>query len=81
MSRLSAYVLGLSLLVAAVVLLPLPRTVGGSAGSLLAHFRVVLHVVFPVDFHFLGVATGSLMVLEGSGCGASLIMAYLLTPM
>ena len=54
---------------------------GGSAGSLLARFHVVLHVVFPVDFRFLGVATGSLTVLEGSGCGAGLIMAYLLTPM
>ena len=80
MSRLSANVLGLSLLVAVVVLLPRPHIAGGGAGSLLAHFRVVLHVVFPVDFHFLGVATGSLTVLEGSGCGASLIIVYLLTP-
>ena len=47
---------------------------------MLTHFRVVLHVVFPVDLHFLGVAMGSLTVFKGSGCGAGLIMAYLLTP-
>ena len=81
MSRLSANVLDLLLLVAVVVLLLHPRIAGGGAGSLLAHFCVVLHVVFPVDFRFLGVTTGSLLVLEGSGCGAGLIMAYLLTPM
>ena len=38
----------------------------GGTESLLGHFRVVLHVVFPVDLHFLGVATGSLTVFKGS---------------
>ena len=53
---------------------------GGNAGSLLARFHVFLHVVFPVDFRFLGIATGSMTVLDSSGGGAGLIIAYLLTP-
>ena len=65
---------------AAVVPLPRPHTVEGGTGSFLTHFRLVLHVVFPVDLRFLGVTTGSLVVFKGSGCAAGLIMAYLLTP-
>ena len=80
LSHFSANVLGLSFLMAVVELLPCPRFAREGTGSLIVHFHVVLHVVFLVVFHFLGVATGSLMVLVGSGCSAGLIMAYLLMP-